>query len=42
MNPFHTIQIINLRFQIGYITPNKIRLLEEYDTLRNTLFYMLY
>ena len=39
---FYPVQIIDLRFQIDYITPNKIRLFEEYEnTPGNTNLYVI-
>ena len=42
MKTFYPIQVIDLRFQIDYITPKKIRLSEEYeDTPENTNLYVI-
>ena len=41
MNTFYLIQVIDLRFQIDYITPKEIRLFEEYESAReDTIFYI--
>ena len=41
MKTFYPIQVIDLRFQIDYITPDKIRLFEEYEeTPENTKLYV--
>ena len=40
MKTFYPIQVIDLRFQIDYITPKKIRLFEEYENApENTNLY---
>ena len=42
MRTFYPIQVIDVRFQIEYITPTKIRLFEEYDkTPENTKLYVI-
>ena len=39
---FYPIQVIDLRFQIDYITPKSIRLFGEYETaLKHTTFYVI-
>ena len=39
---FYPIQVCDLRFQIDYITPKKIRLFEEYENApENTNFYVI-
>ena len=42
MKTFYPIQIIDLRFQIDYVTPQKIRLFEEYENAPdNTIIYVI-
>ena len=42
MKTFYPIQVIDLRFQIDYVTPKKIRLFEEYEeTPENTIPYVI-
>ena len=42
MKTFYHIQVIDLRFQIDYIPPKKIRLFEEYENApENTNFYVI-
>ena len=42
MKTFYPIQVIDLRFQIDYITPKKIRLFEEYENApENTNLYVI-
>ena len=42
MKTFYPIQVIDLRFQIDYITPKKIRLFEEYKNAPdNTNLYVI-
>ena len=42
MKAFYPIQVIDLSFQIDYITPKKIRLFEEYEnTPENTILYVI-
>ena len=42
MKSFYAIQVIDLRFQIDYVTPKKIRLFEEYEeTPENTNLYVI-
>ena len=42
MKTFYPIQIIDLRFQIDYVTPKKIRLFEEYEEApENTNLYVI-
>ena len=42
MKSFYPIQVIDLRFQIDYVTPKKIRLFEEYEeTPENTNLYVI-
>ena len=42
MKTFYPIQVIDLRFQIDYKTPKKIRLFEEYEnTPENTNLYVI-
>ena len=42
MKTFYPIQIIDLRFQIDYVTPKKIRVFEEYEeTPENTKLYVI-
>ena len=42
MKAYYPIQVIDLRFQIDYITPKKIRLFEEHEeTTENTNLYVI-
>ena len=42
MKTFYPIQVIDLRFQIDYVTPKKIRLFEEYENApENTNLYVI-
>ena len=42
MKTLYPIQVIDLRFQIDYIAPKKIRLFEEYEnTTENTNLYVI-
>ena len=42
MKTFYPIQVIDLRFQIDYVSPKKIRLFKEYeDTPENTNLYVI-
>ena len=42
MKTFYPIQVIDLRFQIKYITPKRIRLFEEYENAHeNTNLYVI-
>ena len=42
MNTSYPIHVIDLRFQIDYITPKKIRLFEEYENApENTNLYVV-
>ena len=42
MKSFYPIQVIDLRFQMDYVTPKKIRLFEEYEeTPENTNLYVI-
>ena len=42
MKTFYPIQVIDLRFQIDYVTPKKNRLVEEYENApENTNFYVI-
>ena len=42
MKTFYPIQVIDLRFQIDYVTPKKIRLFEEYEEApENTNLYVI-
>ena len=42
MKTFYPIQVIDLRFKIDYITPKKIRLLQEYENApENTNFHVI-
>ena len=42
MKTFYPIQVIDLRFQIDYVTPKKIRLFEEYENApENTNLYVV-
>ena len=42
MKTFYPIQVIDLRFQIDYVSPKKIRLFEEYEeTPENTNLYVI-
>ena len=42
MKSFYPNQVIDLRFQIDYVTPKKIRLFEEYEeTPENTNIYVI-
>ena len=42
MKTFYPIQVIDLRFQIDYITPKKIRLFEEFESSpENTNLYVI-
>ena len=42
MKTFYAMQVIDLRFQIDYITPKKISLFEEYENaLENTNIYVI-
>ena len=42
MKTFYLIQVVDLRFQIHYITPKKITLFEEYENApENTNLYVI-
>ena len=42
MKTFYPIQVIDLKFEIEYITPKKIRLFEEYENSpENTNLYVI-
>ena len=42
METFYPIQVIDLRFQIDYVTPKKIRLFEKYENApENTNLYVI-
>ena len=42
MKTFYPIQVIDLRFQIDFVTPKKIRLFEEYENAPdNTNLYVI-